>query len=239
MKCSATILSMLLVACATNQPAPAPTPLPAVRRDIHWVRASAEYRGIALEVYRNAADHLPELARGMATGTWAVILDADETVFDNSLHERELANRNETYTEAGWTTWVRRRAAGAVPGAVEFTNRVHTLGGRIAIVTNRADSLCGPTRENLRSIGVVADVVLCQMPGPSDKNPRFRKVQDGTAAGGLPPLKVVAWLGDNIQDFPNLTQSVRTRSGGYADFGERFFLLPNPMYGSWERVPEP
>ena len=234
----------LLLACATHAPvasAPLPAATPAVgaRRDIHWFRSSAEYRGIALEVYRIAGDRLPELSRGLARGTWAVILDADETVFDNSKHERDLADRGEAYTETGWTAWVRTRAAAAVPGAVEFTSRVRALGGRVAIVTNRADSLCTPTRENLTIIGVEADVVLCKNTESSDKNPRFARVQNGSAVAGLPALKVVAWVGDNIQDFPNLTQAVRTRSGGYADFGVKYFLLPNPMYGSWEKNPEP
>lgn len=241
----ACVAAVLLAACAAHprpQPAPAPQHMSSVtsgHKAIRWFRSSAEYRGIALEVYRDATDHLPGLTRGLAAGTWAVILDADETVLDNSLHEQRLADRNQSFSEGEWARWVRERAATAVPGSVEFTRQVHALGGRVAIVTNRADSLCGPTRDNLRAIGVDADVVLCQPGAESDKNPRFAKVAAGTAAPGIPPLTVVAWLGDNIQDFPHLTQAVRLVRGGYADFGSRYFLLPNPMYGSWERNPEP
>jgi predicted secreted acid phosphatase len=44
------------------------------------------------------------------------------------------------------------------------------------------------------------------------------------------------WVGDNIQDFPRLRQDVRTQGDSvFAEFGDRFFVLPNPMYGSWER----
>ena len=232
--------------CATHSrttaaPAPTPTPAisPAARNDIHWFRSSAEYRGIAIEVYRTATARLPELARGLGAGAWAVILDADETVLDNSLHERRLADRNEGFTEPEWTRWVRERAATAIPGAVDFTRQVHRLGGRVAIVTNRADSLCAPTRENLRAVGIEADIVLCQPGTESDKNPRFQRIQQGTAVTGIPALEVVEWVGDNIQDFPELNQSIRDTPGRYADFGLRFFLLPNPMYGSWTRNPEP
>ena len=56
---------------------------------------------------------------------------------------------------------------------------------------------------------------------------------------GVPAVKVVEWLGDNIEDFRTLTQAVRTVSGGYADVGVRYFLLPNPMDGSWEKNSEP
>jgi 5'-nucleotidase (lipoprotein e(P4) family) len=227
--------------CASHHPVatPVPQPVAAVRNDVRWFRASAEYRGLAIEVYRTATAQLPVLTRGLAAGTWAVILDADETVLDNSRHERQLADRNESFSEAEWSQWVRARAATAIPGAVEFTRQVHELGGRVAIVTNRADSLCNPTRENLQSVGVRADVVLCQVAKESDKNPRFERVEGGTADPKLPPLKVVEWIGDNIQDFPRLTQAIRDTPSMYADFGLRYFLLPNPMYGSWTRNAEP
>jgi predicted secreted acid phosphatase len=51
---------------------------------------------------------------------------------------------------------------------------------------------------------------------------------------GNPPLKVLIWVGDNIQDFPNLTQA---SPGNPGDFGVRYFVLPNPMYGSWQKLP--
>jgi 5'-nucleotidase (lipoprotein e(P4) family) len=244
-KCARGVILLLVMAtagCAAHPSAtPAPNPLspPAARNDIHWFRSSAEYRGIVIEVYRTAATRLTELTQGLRAGSWAVILDADETVLDNSLHERRLADRNLGFTEAEWSRWVRERAATAIPGAVEFTRQVHSLGGRVAIVTNRADSLCGPTRENLRAVGIDADIVLCQPGTESDKNPRFQQIQQGTALAGIPALTVVEWLGDNIQDFPNMNQSVRDMPTRYADFGLRYFLLPNPMYGSWTRNTEP
>ena len=231
---------LALAACTPHATVPPPQPAPAAaRNDIHWFRASAEYRGIALQTYLAAGDRLTELARTHRNGSWAVIMDADETVLDNSLHERRLADRHEGFTESEWSRWVREKAATAVPGAVAFTRVVHALGGRVAIVTNRADSLCAPTRENLKQVGIEADVVLCQPGSESDKNPRFRRIEQGTAAPGIPPLDVLEWLGDNILDFPDLNQSIRDTPDRYRDFGLRFFLLPNPMYGSWSRNPEP
>lgn len=228
-----------LAACAGHAPvSTAPQPMASTaavaRKDIHWFRASAEYRGIAREVYRDAGDHLAGLTRGMVPGSWAVILDADETLLDNSLNERRLADQGKSYSETEWAAWVRERAATAIPGAVEFTRLVQRMGGRVAIVTNRADSLCAPTRDNLVKVGVRADIVLCQT-GSGDKNARFQRVADGTAAPGIPALHVVEWIGDNIQDFPGLTQAIRSDPDGYASFGVRYFLLPNPMYGSWEK----
>jgi 5'-nucleotidase (lipoprotein e(P4) family) len=241
------ILATLVGACArpatvvTSSPTPSAATPQQTRRlpnDLRWFRNSAEYRALTTQVYRQAAVRLPDLARGRARDSWAVILDADETVLDNSEYQRRRAVVDSAFSDATWVPWVRERAATAVPGAVDFTRLVRTMGGKVAIVTNRADSLCAETRENLTKVGVNADVVLCQPPGQSDKNPRFQRIQNGTGTG-LPALTVVAWFGDNIQDFPGLTQQVmRDDATKMNDFGSRFFVLPNPMYGSWDRLPD-
>jgi 5'-nucleotidase (lipoprotein e(P4) family) len=236
------LLALLFAAACTpaRRSGPAPIPAPAASdslpNDVKWVRSSAEYRALTREVYAAAGDRLPELVRGLPAQSWAVILDADETVLDNSEYQRRLAVAHAPFDSKSWTAWVNERAAPAVPGALDFTRLAHTLGGRIAIVTNRSMAECDATRDNLKSIGIEADVVLCQPPGEGNKNPRFERVQNGTAAQGLPALTVVEWLGDNIQDFPRLTQAARTDSTALGQFGKRYFMLPNPMYGSWEHV---
>jgi 5'-nucleotidase (lipoprotein e(P4) family) len=208
-------------------------------KEIHWFRSSAEYQALARQIYRSAEQRVRELAAGRARGSWAVILDADETVVDNSEYQRRIAARGEVYQTATWQAWVRERRAGAVPGAREFLIAVAELGGRIAIVTNRDDVVCEDTRANIRALMIPFDVVLCRVGGVSDKVPRFDAVANGTAAPGtLPPLEVLLWVGDNIQDFPRLTQAVRDEAAAaYDPFGQRYIVLPNPMYGSWESNP--
>lgn len=231
--------ALLLAACTPHAPAATTPARVAIRNDIHWFRSSAEYRGIALEVYRAAGERLAELSRAMPGGTWGVIMDIDETLLDNSLSEREDADRGTPFSDSAWVRWILRRAATAIPGSVEFTRQVHAAGGRVVLVTNRSDSLCAPTRDNLRAVGVEPDILLCQVGAESDKNPRFTKVQSGHAVPGIGPLTIVEWIGDNIQDFPRLSQDVRNTPEGYREFGMHYFLLPNPMYGSWVHNVEP
>lgn len=227
-------LVLLAAACHSAVPSttPSPTPFP---DDLKWVRTSAEYPALTLEIYRAATTYVREAARGLPAGSWAVILDADETILDNSEHERRLVVEGKRFSDATWAPWARERAAPAVPGAVAFVQAVQAVGGRIAVVTNRADSLCADTRSNLESVGVRADLVLCQPIGPSDKNPRFDQVRQGSANPAIGPLRVIAFVGDNIQDFPGLSQAARDTPGALDRFGAGWFMLPNPMYGSWQR----
>ncbi|GMV06347.1 MAG: hypothetical protein AMXMBFR53_26230 [Gemmatimonadota bacterium] len=237
--------AVVLASCSAGAPAPpppapaAPTPAAAaVPGAIHWYRTAAEQRALYEQVYAWAGERVAAAARDVME-PWGVILDADETVLDNSTYQLRRARQGLGFTNDTWNEWVREEAAPALPGAVAFIRGVRALGGRVAIVTNRDEEVCAETRRNLQAVGVQADVVLCRRPGPSEKETRFRMVREGTTDAGLPPLHVLAWVGDNIQDFPGGSQALREGdAAALADFGTRFFVLPNPMYGSWERNPE-
>ena len=242
---TALIAALLAVGCAsapTPQAAPTvPEPSSEVVRlpnDVHWARNSAEHRAVYLQIYGQATARLEELARAHETGTWAVALDADETVIDNSLYQKELTETGGSFTQESWGEWVERREAPPLPGAVPFLERIRELGGRIAIVTNRREALCPATEENFERYGIPYDVILCRPPESGDKQPRWDKIATGQASPDLPPLEILLWLGDNIHDFPGLDQAVRDGSDvAFAAFGETYFAFPNPMYGSWARNP--
>lgn len=204
---------------------------------VHWFRNSAEAKASYLQAYRLAAaslDHALAAPDAPAKGAWAVILDADETVLDNSEYQKERGAQG--YSPDSWSAWVQRKEAKATPGSVAFTSYVRSRGGKVVIITNRSAADCPATDDNLRSDGFAYDAVLCQT-DVSDKNPRFQKVKDGTAAPGIGPLQVVMWVGDNILDFPDMSQDARNDESKLADFGSRFIVLPNPMYGSWQKNP--
>jgi len=238
---TAILLFAALGACA---PAPnvaaSPVTSPvasATARDVQWARVSAEHTAIFIETYRAAGDRLESLAAGRTPGSWGVILDADETVLDNSDYELARVPFGGSFDADVWDAWVAEGRASALPGAVTFTHRVRQLGGKVVIVSNRSDKGCPATRANLDRVSIKADLVVCKT-DKDDKNPRFDAVQNGTAAPGFPAIAVLEWVGDNIQDFPHLSQAIRDEpESAFAKFGDTFFALPNPMYGSWQSKP--
>lgn len=188
------------------------------------------------QVYRVATAHVDAAARGRQSGTWAVVLDADETVINNVQYQIERTRQGLGFTPESWNAWVKRREATPLPGASAFLARVRSLGGKIAIVTNRLVSECEDTEAVFRAHKLLYDVMLCRPDdGPSDKNPRFAAVRSGQPTGSPSPLEILAFLGDNIHDFPSLSQeSLKSGAPAFADFGVRYFVVPNPMYGSWQ-----
>lgn len=250
---SALALVSLLSGCATAT-APPPTQPPVVApepaagtdgeatcemsRRTHWARNSAEHDAAYRQTYALATVALEAQVASFEPGKWAVALDADETVIDNSQYQKEREEECKGFSGASWRAWVQRREAKPLPGAQAFLRRIKELGGAVAIVTNRDAEDCPATMENFDALDLPYDLMLCQT-DTGEKEPRWRTVENGTASPEVPPLKIVMWLGDNIGDFPDLDQSLRHQGAeAFRSFGTRFFVLPNPMYGSWQRNPE-
>jgi 5'-nucleotidase (lipoprotein e(P4) family) len=220
------------------KPSPSAPAAPVLSNAVHWFRSSAEQRAAYLQAYRLATARVEALAAAHTAGAWAVVTDADETLLDNSQYQKERELAGLGFSAESWSAWVARRDAPALPGSASFLERVRALGGRVAVVTNRTQSECAATEANLSAQHLAFDLVLCKPDaGPSEKDTRFRKLREGTARDGVPPLEIVLFVGDNIQDFPELRQDARGDLSRLAGFGDRFIVLPNPMYGSWERNP--
>jgi 5'-nucleotidase (lipoprotein e(P4) family) len=221
-------------AAAVSGPA-APGTVP---NHIRWMQVSAEYTAIAVQTYRLATARVEADSRGRAEGSWGVVLDADDTIINNLEYQSGLFRDGVVHTPERFTAFVRRFASTPVPGAARFLSRVRALGGRIAIVTNRLAAECDDTAEMLRRLSLVNDAVICRPEGASsgaDKTPRYRAIAAGQTAASRTPIDVLVYVGDNIMDFPDGRQAMREQGeAGFPEVGIRWFVLPNPMYGSWQ-----
>ncbi len=239
---AAVLILLAGAGCRTAGSASAPVAVAspaALPEAIRWVRSAAEYPAATTQAYRMATRRIDLVAASMAKGTWAVSLDADETVLDNSQYNKERAAAGLAFSSESWREWVARRAAVPVPGSKAFLRRVKEAGGTIVIVTNRTQAECPDTEENFRALELPFDLMLCRPEGgPGEKEPRYESVLNGTARPGLRPLEIALWVGDNIQDFPLMRQEARKAGEiAFGEFGSRFIIIPNPMYGSWEKNP--
>lgn len=212
-------------------------PVAPVGLDVKWVQRSAEHEAASIMAFGVAGQRLQALADASALPErWAIISDADETLLDNSQYQLERAELGTGFGPTSWSKWVARKEARAMPGSVAFVELVHELGGEFVIVTNRSSAECADTQTNLVALGLAFDRILCKTNG-SDKNPRFQAVEAGDADHAA--TDVLLYVGDNILDFPALTQDIRKDGeDAFEDFAERFVILPNPMYGSWTNNPD-
>ena len=99
-----------------------------------WMRTSAEYRALAYQGY-NVAMNAVKMAvtdPSHQRKPLAIVLDADETVVDNTkLMGESIANGNGRFDAPWWRQAVHQGKSQAMPGAVEFLNEVHKQGVEI------------------------------------------------------------------------------------------------------------
>ncbi|MBI4502315.1 MAG: hypothetical protein HY700_14290 [Gemmatimonadetes bacterium] len=216
-----------------------------VHLEIKYLRDSEEYWILVQQIYRAARETVARAKDGVPRGAaWGVVLDVDETTLDNSVYQLDRGAYESPFDSASWNAWVRREEAGAVPGVVDFMRAVRAAGGRVAYVSNRNESTREATRRNLTALGLWQEGDrLCLETSDHTYTKPLRRAElrkgAGTCSWEGQPLTVVAYIGDQMGDFPSPGEE-GDGSGGLSAFGVRYFLLPQPMYGAWTtRVTRP
>ena len=171
----------------------------------------------------------------------AVIVDVDETVLDNSPYQVRLIRDDADFDGVTWNAWVNEARATAVAGAPEFARAAAERGVTMIYLTNREHATSAVTRRNLEALGfppvgesqflgLGVETPGCT-PRGSDKGCRRQFVAQR--------YRVLMQMGDQLGDFASLPDnSPGARAERLAEFdrwiGERWFMLANPTYGSWE-----
>jgi acid phosphatase len=220
-----------------------------------WVQTSVEYRACALQAWRSAR---LALDRALKDRRWtaaleqtadarrlppAIIVDIDETVLDNSPGQaRFLIRGNGRFSPKMWEEWTAESRAEAVPGAREFLGEAAARGVTVFYISNRGPEEAEATRRNLtekgfplreKTAGDLGDAVLLR-----GERPEWTSDKSSRRAAVAAHYRVVMLCGDDLNDFFPARMSPQERMNkarAYESWwGERWIILPNPMYGSWE-----
>lgn len=232
------ILNVFFISCTEKTPNAEYT-----QRDLNeqlvlsilWMQTSAEYRALCYQTYNLAKINLDQALSAKKSGKpFAIIVDADETIIDNSAYEVFLLGKDFGYSSDTWNKWMAAAEAKAVPGAVEFLNYASKKDVEVFYITNRKVIGFEGTKKNLKQLGFpnVDEKHLLLRTDTSNKQPRRDIVEKD--------YNIVFLMGDNLNDFLNIfaEESVEERFAETEKFkemwGKKFIVLPNPMYGEWE-----
>jgi len=199
-----------------------------------WIQRSAEVRALSYQAF-NVAKLVFELdlQKSGSGKKRAVIVDIDDTVLDNSPYQAAMVDDNFGYPK-GWGEWCNAAEAEALPGAVDFLKYVVSKGGDVFYLSNRKVKYKEGTMKNLKALGFpqVTDDRMLLREKTSNKEPRREMVRK--------EHRIVLLMGDNLNDFDNIfrKKSLDDRAAAVDQvkdqFGSKFIVLPNPMYGDWE-----
>lgn len=201
---------------------------------------AAEYDALSYQAYNIASERISMIAAEKGeTGSMAIVVDIDETILDNSPYQAKTIESGSSYP-AWWDEWCNLAQAETVPGAVEFLSLADSLGFAIFYVSNRKSAtVYDATFENLATMGfpqvndqtmMLRETASESNPNPSDKESRRQKIE---SMG----YTIVLLAGDNLGDFFVDEAGSDARSEQVErlkeQFGTRFIVLPNAMYGNW------
>ena len=243
----------LLLTFAVIAPAQTAPPTYPNLNAVLWAQRSVEYASVATQTYRAAEAMAMQALRDPhwtaaleQTGQYAelppaIIIDLDETVWDNSPIQARLTKEGAPYTSEAWQQWVNTEKARAIPGAVKFLNAMVLNGISPFYITNRTcdpSNQSDPTLSNLRKLHIPVGLgrLICKTKesDPGDKSSRRARVAERN--------RILLIIGDDLNDFvtiPGEQNTAEIRDGLFQAYeslwGEKWFMIPNPTYGSWER----
>jgi 5'-nucleotidase (lipoprotein e(P4) family) len=225
-------------------------------------RAASEtiYRAARDALARGLADATwtaePSQAGDVSALPPAVVMDIDETVLDNSKLQADMLLNGTCFGEfpGVWDDWLAKRRAAAVPGAAEFVQAARLAKDsegravRVFFITNREcasragnETACpqqDDTLANLETLGLgsatLADDLMLEGERPEWKSEKLTRRQAVARTH-----RIVLNVGDDLADFlpavrrASVAERERARCAREAYWGRRWFLVPNPMYGSW------
>jgi len=206
---------------------------------ILWTQTSGEWVALSRQAFALARLNLDQDLRLKRRNRLkrAVIVDVDETVLDNSPYQAMTVKTRTAYESKSWHAWCEKAESAAIPGAVEFLRYANSRGVRVFYISNRRESEKQCTARNLKQVGFpdVSDETVLVRTDVSSKEPRRQAI--------AAKHRVMLLIGDNLNDFAEIFEKSKTIDSrlaaveqNKANFGARFIVLPNVMYGAWEEA---
>ncbi len=194
---------------------------------------AAEYKALACQAFNIGKERLQKIRENDPENRQlAVVVDIDETILNNTPYEARMMLENKGYSPETWTEWCNLAAAEPVPCALEFLQHADSLGFHIFYITNR--------KKKFVEEGTIANVQKMGFPqatkehfllreGDRSKVARRQKVSEN--------YEIVLLAGDNLGDLyddaENFSEREQLMFSHKDDFGKKFLVLPNAMYGTW------
>ncbi len=218
---------------------------------ILYQQKAAEYRALCYQAYNLARWQLDadldkknakKLSKKERKMPRAIVVDIDETVLDNSPSQARGLKNRAGFNQKDWYAWGDMRKAKAVPGSVEFLNYAVSKGVKVFYLSNRDEVQKAATIDNLKNAGFVdvsAENVLLRIRDDEGNNISTKTPRRDFIGKRY---RIVMLMGDNLDDFSDLFErkSVADRFTAADkvknDWGKRWIVLPNAMYGTWENA---
>jgi 5'-nucleotidase (lipoprotein e(P4) family) len=254
----ATLSVVTLGACSPTNNNPAE-----IDSSVLWVRTAAEYEALSLQAYQAAAEDLQKFIDDRSWSALprqteatelplAIILDIDETAVSNVEFQVIL---EPPFRNSVRDAWSDSTTAKPVPGAIDFIRKAQNAGVEVFFITNRPcelnsgkDNPC-PQKDialqDLLEAGFEVDNDHLML---ANENLGWDREKSTRREHIAETHRVIMLFGDDLGDFIACSRekplhpcdeaaTIESRRAATVEFarywGEGWYILPNPMHGSW------
>lgn len=218
-----------------------------------FMQTSAEYRAGCYQAYNFALLRLNDTLakRNQPNKPPAIVMDLDETVFDNAGFQASQLRSGLAYENRLWDDWEKNHSQhiGLVPGARRFILEATKKGVTVVYISNRSHEYLQQSKDALKRF---------EIPLRDDSELKLFKGTNTSKKERIDEVKanydLLLIVGDNLRDFddrfkcpplsdPKTPESLESAIQARKDqvdqtesaFGDRWIILPNPAYGEWTK----
>ena len=235
---------------------------------VKWVQQAAEYQALSMQAYHQAERDLPGFLEDRSWSAQpgqknahflptAIVFDVDETVISGV--DFQLAVERPV-TQTKLNQWHSEHQAPAITGFERFANKARAAGVELFFISNRPceriegiDDPCpykSTIVNDIRDAGVEVDAEHVWL---ANEHEHWGKEKLTRREQLARTHRILMLIGDDLSDFipcvrqtpsppctDNATAESRQRKvtefSGY--WGHGWYILPNPMHGSWTSFDE-
>jgi len=234
-----------------------------------WVKHSAEFQALSLQAYHQAERDLPGFIAdrtwtaqpGQTRAEYlppAIIFDFDETIVTGI--DFQIAVERPV-TQAKLNQWNIEHKAQAIAGFTRFATKARAAGVELFFLTNRpcetiegTDDPCpykATVIDDIHEAGIKVDADHIWLANERDDWTKEKLARRESLAK---THRIIMLVGDDLSDFipcvratpaapctePGTADSRRRKVAQFSGYwGNGWYILPNPMHGSWTSIPKP
>ena len=231
------IVSIFITSCTTEKKKCLTNKSKHLEMATLWYQKSAEMRALYYQSYNFAKLQLDKKLKTRSSKKLpAIVCDIDETLLNNSPFQGKCVCDSVAFSDSLWQIWTNLAKAEDLPGAIKFAQYAESKGVHVFYVSNRYESELDSTMSNMSKLGFpnIDKEHFLLKTTTSDKEERRNKIREN--------YEILLFIGDNLGDFENIFDN---RKDDLAfkkvdslknEFGSKYIILPNPMYGTWEKA---
>jgi len=205
---------------------------------LQWVK-SFEYNLSCVQVYKTAQRQFDSLDLKNIESVMlehkegeklplAIVTDIDETILLNYKFEEEIIKGKVPFSNPLFKKYVNLGQQIPIKAAIKYFQYLSSKGIKIIYISNRTASMENATYEYLKKYGYPIDSKDdLLLKGEKEEWSRDKSSRRSYISKKYTVIQI---FGDNLKDFTQTENEIIKHKNR---FGISWFLLPNPIYGSW------